>query len=122
MDNGKLKMENFKAARLLARILLQCARFGAVGETVTTAGAFAFDDFVHVVNVLHLGMHGAFGADFAAQAAGDTESFNDTDFHQDSTLSKISPGPSFSKRGQESLSDKPPFAKGGTRGIFFGNR
>ena len=63
------------------RVLFKGAELGAVGETVAAAGAFAFDNFVHVVNVLHLGMDGALGTDFAAEAAGDAESFDDSNFH-----------------------------------------
>jgi len=39
------------------------------------------DDFVHVVNVLHLRMDGALRTDFAAQAACDAEVFDNSDFH-----------------------------------------
>ena len=63
------------------RVLLQGAKLRAIGQTIATAGAFAFDHFVHVMDVLHLGMDGALGTDFTAQAAGDTESFDDFDFH-----------------------------------------
>jgi hypothetical protein len=34
-----------------------------------------------MVNVLHLRMNGALGADFTAQAAGDAEAFDDSNFH-----------------------------------------
>jgi hypothetical protein len=34
-----------------------------------------------MMNVLHLRMDGALGTDFAAQAAGDTEAFDDSNFH-----------------------------------------
>ena len=47
-------------------IFLKRPRLGAVGQAVGAAGAFAFDHFVHVMDVLHLRMHRAFGADFAA--------------------------------------------------------
>ena len=51
---------------ILARILLQRSWFRAVRQTVGATGAFAFDHFVHVVDVLHFRMDGAFGTDFAA--------------------------------------------------------
>jgi hypothetical protein len=61
--------------------LLQSAGFGAVGEAVAAAGAFALDHFVHMVNVLHFGMDGVFRANLAAQAAGDAKTFDDADVH-----------------------------------------
>ena len=62
-------------------ILLERAGFRAVGKAVAAAGAFTFDNFVHVVDILHLRMDGVLRADFAEQAAGDTEAFDDPDFH-----------------------------------------
>ena len=58
----------------------------AVGQAVGAAGAFILNHFVHVMDVLHLRMDGAFGADFAAQAAGDAEGFDDFDFHYFASL------------------------------------
>jgi hypothetical protein len=40
-----------------------------------------FENFVPMVDVLHLRMHSALRADFAAQAASDTEGFLDSDLH-----------------------------------------
>jgi hypothetical protein len=39
------------------------------------------NDFVPMMNVLHLRMNGALGEDFTAQAAGDAEAFDDSNFH-----------------------------------------
>jgi hypothetical protein len=50
--------------------LLQRSRFEAAGQTVAATGAFAFDHFVHVMNVLHFRMNRAFETGFAAKAAG----------------------------------------------------
>lgn len=62
-------------------VFFQRAWNGAIGKTVAAACAFAFDYFVHVMDVLHFRMDCALRADFAAQAAGDAESFDDFDFH-----------------------------------------
>ena len=70
-------------------ILQQRSRLRAVRQTVGAAGAFAVDHFVHVVDVLHFRMDRSFGADFAAQAAGDAEIFNDSDFHGNFNLSRV---------------------------------
>jgi hypothetical protein len=51
-------------------VFLERPRLGAVRQTVAAAGALVFDYFVHVMDILHLGMDRALGTDFAAQAAG----------------------------------------------------
>ena len=63
------------------RILFERAGLRTIGETVAAAGAFSFDHFVHVMDVLHLRMDRAFRTDFAAEAAGDAKTFDDSDFH-----------------------------------------
>jgi hypothetical protein len=53
----------------------------AIGEAVAAASAFSFEDFVHVMDVLHFWMDGAFGTNLTAKAAGNAETFDDADFH-----------------------------------------
>ena len=59
--------------------LLQCAGFRTVGKTIAAAGAFSLDDLIHMVNVLHFRMYRVLWANFAAQSAGDTQAFDDSD-------------------------------------------
>lgn len=47
-------------------IFFESAGFRAVREAVATAGALMLQHFVHVMNVLHLWMHGVLGTDFTA--------------------------------------------------------
>jgi hypothetical protein len=51
-----------------------------VRQAIAAAGAFVWDDFVHVVDVLHFRMDGALGADFTAETARDAETFDDSHF------------------------------------------
>ena len=62
-------------------VLQQRPRHWAVGEAVAAASAFSFEDFVHVMDVLHFWMDGAFGTNLTAKAAGNAETFDDADFH-----------------------------------------
>jgi hypothetical protein len=62
-------------------VLKQGPRHWAIGEAVAAAGAFSFENFVHVMDVLHFWMDGAFGTNLTAKAAGDAETFDDADFH-----------------------------------------
>lgn len=64
-----------------SRILLQCPRRRAVGQTIAAPGAFSFEHFIHVMDVLHLRMDRVLGANLAAQAAGDAKTFANSDFH-----------------------------------------
>jgi hypothetical protein len=48
-------------------------------------------NFVHVVNVLHLRMDRTFGTDLAAKAAGDAERFRDSHFHSQVFFKKSRP-------------------------------
>jgi hypothetical protein len=61
--------------------LFERAGLRTIGDTVAAAGAFSFDHFVHVVDILHLWMDRTFRTDLAAEAAGDTKAFDDSDFH-----------------------------------------
>ena len=63
-------------------VLQQRPRRWAVGEAVAAAGAFSLENFVHVMNVLHFWMDGAFGTNLTAKAAGDAETLDDADFHR----------------------------------------
>jgi hypothetical protein len=63
-------------------VLQQCPRRWAIGEAVAAASAFSFEDFVHVMDVLHFWMDGAFGTNLTAKAAGDAETLDDSDFHR----------------------------------------
>jgi hypothetical protein len=63
-------------------VLQQRPRHRAVGEAIATAGAFSFENFVHVMNVLHFWMDRAFGTNLTAKAAGDAETLDDSDFHR----------------------------------------
>ena len=62
-------------------VFFERARFRAIRQTVAAARAFMLQHFVHVMDVLHLWMDGVLGADFATQAAGDAEAFDNFDFH-----------------------------------------
>lgn len=62
-------------------VLQQRPRRWAIGEAVAAASAFSFEDFVHVMDVLHFWMDGAFGTNLTAKAAGNAETFDDADFH-----------------------------------------
>lgn len=62
-------------------VFFERAGLRAVGQTIAAAGAFMLQHFVHVMDVLHLRMDGVLGADFATQAAGDAEAFDDSNFH-----------------------------------------
>jgi hypothetical protein len=63
-------------------VLKQRTRYRAVGKAIVTAGAFSFENFVHVMNALHFWMDRAFGANLTAKAAGDAETLDDSDFHR----------------------------------------
>jgi hypothetical protein len=80
MRTPKTSQISASGSRRLVR--LQRARLRAVGEAISTASAFGLDDFVDVMNILHLGMDGVLRADFAAQSAGDAEAFDDLNFHR----------------------------------------
>ena len=81
------KRYEFGLARLLPSgevfsvVLQQRPRHWAIGEAVAAASAFSFEDFVHVMDVLHFWMDGAFGTNLTAKAAGNAETFDDADFH-----------------------------------------
>jgi hypothetical protein len=62
-------------------VFCESAWHWAVAQTVTTAGTFGFDNFVHVVDVLHFRMHRALGTGLAAEAAGDAETLFDSNLH-----------------------------------------
>jgi hypothetical protein len=83
--------ETILGIEYISLIFLKRPWLRAVRQAVAATGAFAFDDFVHVVDVLHFRMDGAFWADFAAQAAGDAESFDDSDFHASAHLTRCRP-------------------------------
>jgi hypothetical protein len=57
------------------------SRHRAVRQARRAPGALVLEDFVHVMNVLQFWMYRAFRAYFTAEAAGDAESFFDSDFH-----------------------------------------
>ena len=63
-------------------VLKQRPRCGAIGEAVSAAGAFSFENFVHVMDVLHFWMDRAFGTNLTAKAGGDAETLDDSDFHR----------------------------------------
>ena len=65
---------------MIRAVLRKSAGSRAIWQAFAAAGACAFDDFVHVVDVLHFGMHRPFRADFAAQAARDAETFENFNF------------------------------------------
>jgi hypothetical protein len=63
-------------------VLKQRPRCWAIGEAVSAAGAFSFENFVHVMDVLHFWMDRAFGANLTAKTTGDAETLDDSDFHR----------------------------------------
>lgn len=81
------KRYEFGLARLLPSgevfsvVLQQRPRRWAIGEAVAAASAFSFEDFVHMMDVLHFWMDGAFGTNLTAKAARNAETFDDADFH-----------------------------------------
>src|SRR5687767_6535772 len=62
-------------------VLKQRPGYRAIGEAVPAASAFSFENFVHVMNVLHFWMDRAFGTNLTTKAAGDAETLDDSDFH-----------------------------------------
>ena len=62
-------------------VLKQRPGYRAIGEAVTAASAFSFENFVHVMDVLHFWMDRAFGTNLTTKAAGDAETLDDPDFH-----------------------------------------
>ena len=62
-------------------VLTQRPGYRAIGEAVTAASAFSFENFVHVMDVLHFWMDRAFGTNLTTKAAGDAETLDDPDFH-----------------------------------------
>src|SRR5262245_4927882 len=62
-------------------ILFQCAGNRTIGETVAATGAFSLENFIHMVDVLHLRMNGELGTGFAAETAGDAKALFDSNLH-----------------------------------------
>jgi hypothetical protein len=67
---------------LSSLVLNERARDRTVGKTIAAAGAFLFDNFKPMMDVLHLRMHRSFGTNFAAEAARDAESLVNSCFHE----------------------------------------
>jgi len=63
-------------------VLKQRPRCWAIGEAVSAAGAFSFENFVHVMDVLHFWVDRDFRTNLTAKAAGDAETLDDSDFHR----------------------------------------
>jgi hypothetical protein len=80
--------------------LLESAKLRAVGQTVAATGAFALNDLVHVVDVLHFRMNRALGTNFTARAAGDAKGFDDFDFH-DRALFRVHCAPPNARHGSD---------------------
>ena len=62
-------------------VLKQRPGYRAIGEAVTAASAFSFENFVHVMDVLHFWVNRDFRTNLTAKAAGDAETLDDPDFH-----------------------------------------
>lgn len=67
------------------------------------------------MDVLHLRMNGALGADLAAEAASDAERFDDFDFHTQPSVGQNLPLSLFFKEGNNCRFS--PVANGGSKGI-----
>jgi len=72
--------------------LFKGARNRAVGQAIAAPGAFVFNDFETVMDILHLRVHGALGADFAAKSASDAERLYDSYFHAEPPNARLGSG------------------------------
>jgi hypothetical protein len=79
---NRSQVKNGSACKRGGLVFFERASFRTVREAIAAAGAFMLDDLVPMVNVLQLRMDGALRADFAAEAAGDAERFDNTNFHE----------------------------------------